>query len=145
MPVVNEDIARQLFLFMSNTRQWFKHRLGEHPQGENPFSEARFRILHVIAEKEALKMSELSKLCHVTKGSLTITLNRLVEEGYVERVAEPGDRRIVLVRLTPAGKQFLQNLRQRILSKVSAAFADMPEGKKAKLLTLLAELNEIFE
>lgn len=144
MPVSNEDVARQLLLFMSNTRRWFIRRLGEHPHGENPFSEARFRILHVIAEKKSLKMSDLSKLCHVTKGSLTITLNKLVEDGLVERFAEPGDRRLVLVRLTPAGEKYLRKTKQLLVSRISEAFTDMPETKKKKLLALLAELTEIF-
>ncbi|MFZ5639392.1 MAG: MarR family winged helix-turn-helix transcriptional regulator [Bacillota bacterium] len=144
MPVTNEEIARQLLLFMSNTRRWFVRRLGEHPHGENPFSEARFRILHVIAEKKSLKMSDLSKLCHVTKGSLTVTLNKLVEDGYVERFAEPGDRRVVLVRLTPAGREYLQKTRQLLVARMSEAFTGMPETKKKKLLALLAELTEIF-
>jgi DNA-binding MarR family transcriptional regulator len=145
LPVSNEDVARQLLLFMSNTRRCFIRRLGGHPHGKNPFSEARFRILHMIAEKESLKMSDLSKLCHVTKGSLTITLNKLVEDGLVERFAEPGDRRVVLVRLTPAGENYLQQTKQLLISRISAAFAGMPETKKNKLLSMLAELTEIFE
>ncbi len=141
----DEDIARQLLLFMSITRQWFIRRMGVHPHGANPFSEARFRIMHVLAEKEPLKMSDLSKACHVTKGSLTITLNKLVEDGYVERFAEPGDRRIVLVRLTSAGQGLLENTRQLLVARMSAAFTGMPAARKKKLAALLDELSEIFK
>ncbi len=145
MPVSDEDIARQLFVFIASIRRWFKRRLDDVPYGENPVSEAKFRILHIIAEKQSLTMGDLSRLCHVTKGSLTMTLNKLVKDGYVVRGAEPEDRRIVLVRLTPKGKKYLQHTRQFLVSRISKALAELPEAKKEKLGVLLSDLTEIFQ
>jgi len=79
-------------------------------------------------------MSDLSKLCHVTKGSLTTTLNKLVEEGFVERIAVPGDRRVVMVRLTLKGEDHLERSKQAVITRMSEAFHDMPEVKKEKLI-----------
>jgi len=50
----------------------------------------------------------------VTSGTMTNRVDRLVAAGLVERHPDPGDRRGVLVRLTPAGA-----------SRVDAAMADL--------------------
>ena len=52
-----------------------------------------------------LKMGELSKRMMVTGGNVTGITDGLSQEGLVERVDDPGDRRAWLVRLTPAGRR----------------------------------------
>jgi len=52
-----------------------------------------------------LKMGELSKRMMVTGGNVTGITDMLEQEGQVERVDDPGDRRAWLVRLTPAGRR----------------------------------------
>ena len=50
-----------------------------------------------------LKMSELSNTLRVSNGNVTGIVDRLAEEGLVERVAVAGDRRAQLARLSAAG------------------------------------------
>ena len=52
-----------------------------------------------------LKMGELSKRMMVTGGNVTGITDMLEQEGLVERVDDPADRRAWLVRLTPAGRR----------------------------------------
>jgi DNA-binding MarR family transcriptional regulator len=48
-------------------------------------------------------MSQLSGVLRVSNGNVTGIADRLAEEGLVERVPVPGDRRAMILRLTPAG------------------------------------------
>jgi len=54
---------------------------------------------------DGLTMGELSRRLMVTNGNVTGLIDRLVEEGLVERRPAPGDRRAQLVRLTKQGKR----------------------------------------
>ncbi len=57
---------------------------------------------------EGLRMSALSRYLMVTGGNVTGVTDQLVADGYVERVPDPQDRRSLIVRLTPQGReQFL--------------------------------------
>lgn len=48
--------------------------------------------------------AQLAEATHVTRAAMTSRLDRLVEAGLVSRSVDPLDRRRVLVRPTPAGR-----------------------------------------
>jgi DNA-binding MarR family transcriptional regulator len=54
---------------------------------------------------DGLRMSALSRYLMVTGGNVTGLTDQMVADGYVERVADPQDRRSLIVRLTPRGRQ----------------------------------------
>jgi len=51
------------------------------------------------------KMSELARRGHVTLGTMTVMVSKLVKKGYVNRSREAGDRRVVRVSLTARGRK----------------------------------------
>jgi DNA-binding MarR family transcriptional regulator len=57
------------------------------------------------------RITELAYEEHVTQPAITLLVNRLVERGWVQRVADPSDGRAVLVSLTAAGEEALGLLR----------------------------------
>ncbi|NUH64651.1 MarR family transcriptional regulator [Sulfitobacter sp. S0837] len=64
----------------------------------------RFDVMSALSRHpEGLKMSQLSGVLRVSNGNVTGIADRLSEEGLVERIAVPGDRRAMLLRLTPEG------------------------------------------
>jgi DNA-binding MarR family transcriptional regulator len=64
----------------------------------------RFDVMAALSRHpEGLKMSQLSGVLRVSNGNVTGIADRLAEEGLVERVPVPGDRRAMILRLTPAG------------------------------------------
>ncbi len=65
----------------------------------------RFDVMAALCRTpNGLKMSKLSGELKVSNGNITGIVDRLVKEEQVERVPVAGDRRAMLVRLTPAGK-----------------------------------------
>lgn len=65
----------------------------------------RFDVMSALSRHpEGLKMSQLSGVLRVSNGNVTGIADRLSDEGLVERVAVPGDRRATVLRLTPDGQ-----------------------------------------
>ncbi|MGD2052334.1 MAG: MarR family transcriptional regulator [Acidimicrobiia bacterium] len=56
----------------------------------------------------ALRMSEIADRLILTRGGVTKLVDRLEEVGYVERRPSPSDRRVVLVAMTPEGREALR-------------------------------------
>lgn len=66
----------------------------------------RFDVMAALSRHpEGLKMSGLSQFLRVSNGNVTGIVERLVNEGLAHRVAQPGDRRAQIVRLTEKGEQ----------------------------------------
>src|SRR5436190_11122240 len=67
-------------------------------------SAAAFNVLMVLSRLDAkgCPMSELGELLLVTRANVTGLVDCLVTKHFVVRAEDPSDRRIRLVRLTPA-------------------------------------------
>ena len=67
---------------------------------------ARYEILRLLSfsREASMPMTRLGSLLQVHPTSVTSAVDRLVRQGYVERERHDLDRRVVLARLTPAGR-----------------------------------------
>lgn len=65
----------------------------------------RFDVMAALYRaKDGLRMSELSKSLMVSNGNVTGIVERLVNEGMITRIAVENDRRALMVKLTPEGR-----------------------------------------
>jgi len=88
-----------------------------------------------------LKMGELSKRMMVTGGNVTGITDMLEKEGLVERVAEPGDRRARLVRLTGAGRRAFSAMAEEHERWIVEAFKELSGREMSTMAALLARLK----
>jgi DNA-binding MarR family transcriptional regulator len=65
---------------------------------------AEMHTLEGIGLYDAHTMSETAARLEITTGTLTVAVDKLVKKGYVERLRDEADRRIVRVCLTRKGK-----------------------------------------
>ena len=59
-------------------------------------------VLGTLVARGPLSAGDLAKRTGLTSGAVTRLIDRLVERGSVRRLADPEDRRRVLVEITPA-------------------------------------------
>ncbi|MEU3571014.1 MarR family transcriptional regulator [Kitasatospora sp. NPDC036755] len=92
-------------------------------------------------EPYELNARALLKSAMVTSGAITNRVDRLSAKGLVERNPCPTDRRAVLVRLTPAGKELIDEIlaghvrnEERILAPLDADELARLDGLLRKLL-----------
>jgi DNA-binding MarR family transcriptional regulator len=80
----------------------------------------------------------------VTSGTMTNRVDRLTARGFVERLADPGDRRGVLVRLTPDGKRAVDGAFAALLDAERGLLAGLSEKDRSRLAGLLRPLLAPF-
>jgi len=80
----------------------------------------------------------------VTSGTMTNRVDRLTARGFVERLADPADRRGVLVRLTPEGKVAVDGAFVALLEAERELLAGLPARDRARLAALLRPLLAPF-
>jgi MarR family transcriptional regulator for hemolysin len=73
-------------------------------------SRAQWAVLIRIERTEGMKQSELAEMLDLQPISLTRLLDRLADNGLIERRADPNDRRANRLYLKPAAKLLLEQL-----------------------------------
>lgn len=101
---------------------------------------------HLYAEG-AMTAGRLADLMSLTTGSTTALIDRAQRAGYVTRQVNPGDRRSVLVALTPAGTHAMawtyEQTDARISSALRAVADDDLERVSAVLQGVADALTEV--
>lgn len=83
---------------------------------------------------------QLIEATHVTSGTMTNRLDRLVARRLVARRAHPADGRQVIIRLTPAGRRRVDAAFEALLASEEALLAGLPDGQRGNLATGLRRL-----
>ena len=94
----------RLWLRLLKLSRFVETELRERFRSEFGSTLPRFDVMAALSRApEGLKMSRLSAVLRVSNGNVTGIVDRLVEDGFVERVPVAGDRRAMLVQLTTSG------------------------------------------
>lgn len=103
---MNESKDRlRLWLRLLKVVRGIEHDVRDHLRREHNTTLPRFDVMSALSRHpEGLKMSQLSGVLRVSGGNVTGIADRLSEEGLVERVPVPGDRRAMVLRLTQEGQ-----------------------------------------
>jgi DNA-binding MarR family transcriptional regulator len=101
--------------------------------------------LHVLTVLEAdgpLPMSHLADTLDVSVASATGIIGRMEERGLVERSHGAADRRVVLVRPTPAGMAIFRDLTEHRRQQLTTLLERLTHDELAALLTGLRAMRE---
>src|SRR6476469_9713335 len=116
MPTNHPPVAHSLMVErVIDVYEGFMHRLmATHAPEMNAIdlTMAQTQALYVVYAAGELRMTELATRLGVTSSTATGQADRLVELGLLERLADPGDRRQVVVRATPEASASLDHLRE---------------------------------
>lgn len=83
---------------------------------------------------------QLLEATHVTSGTMTNRLDRLVERGYVIRKAHPADGRQVNIRLTATGRRKVDAAFEALLASEETLLQAMPAAQRSTLASGLKRL-----
>ena len=108
---------------------------------------SHFQILAVLKKEGKLPISEVGKKLVISTPNMTKLLNKLIDEGMIERIPGEKDRRIININLTEKGSTYLKNSFLEIQSSLKDKISSLPDEKLDKLndslITLKEVLNEI--
>jgi MarR family transcriptional regulator, organic hydroperoxide resistance regulator len=103
---------------------------------------ARWRVLSLLAEREAITVSEIADECVAHISTMAKTITRMVSEGLVTVRTSSADARSTEVMITPEGLALLEQSRE----KVKHVFKEALRGLTKTDVQLLNSLSaRIFE
>jgi DNA-binding MarR family transcriptional regulator len=96
-----------------------------------------FSILVLVDTNPEVNQKQLGQALDVSAPNLAVTLDRMVEQGWVRRERSERDRRAQLIRLTPAGKTLVGRARKIGLTMEQEALKVLSPAEQALLIELL--------
>lgn len=106
---------------------------------------AQLKLVLLIAANDGSRVGDLAHRLGVTPPTVTTSLDRLVSHGLVRRVDDPLDRRLVIARLTPQGRELLQRLHLHTGADLHECIAALDEESLRCLLIGMEALHLAYQ
>jgi|SRR5581483_11413279 len=110
--------------------------------GELP-APAHFGLLSVLSQRPR-SLTELAALQGVSLPTMSSSISAMVERGWVRRAAPDGDRRVVMVDATAAGKAALDRVARAAEAHLAEVLAPLDAPSRRRLHGGLAVLRKVF-
>jgi len=109
---------------------------------EHELSRARWQVLWLLDREEGLKQAELAERLDVAPISLARQLDKLEQEGLVERRRDAGDRRCFRIYLTDEAQPALGVLKALAEETRAEALAGLSQPEIVQLHQLLSRIRQ---
>jgi DNA-binding MarR family transcriptional regulator len=140
--IVKERVAENLIALLP-----FYHKkiFGPGGQGITGMQAAQYRLLGVLMKVGTpLSMSELGKRQYISKPYMTILVDQLIQDGCVQRIPDPGDRRVINIAITPEGKRHLKQAASRYKETIKNMLSELDSQDLEDLCQSLEKLRNII-
>ena len=78
------------------------------------------------------------------KPHVTVIVDKLIEEGYVERQSDPKDRRVVNILLTEKGLKDFEKIKLAVSENLKVKLLELTEEQLEKLAIASQQMREIL-
>ncbi len=112
---------------------------------ESTVSKQQIHLLNFINFDNEKPMSWYSDRMMIPKPNVTVLADKLIEEGFVERGFDPADRRVIILKITPKGTDFLNYHKEIILEVMAKKFEKIETEEIKKLLELFDQITKIID
>ena len=107
-------------------------------------SMTQLHVMHLLERHGEIAMSRLAEMLDVSDSAATGLIDRIEERGFVERIRVPEDRRIVLVRITPVGRQTLEDVEAARTEIIGRVLDQIDPSQLEGIATAMAALRVAF-
>ncbi len=132
-----EELARQLSAIGAVKREMGRML----PQDCPPASAG---VLTLLDRHGEMRMSQLAELLAIDMSVTSRHVAHVCERGWVERKPDPADKRSRLLRLTPIGRDLLEELAERYTAALARYLDDWSDADVGHLVELLGRLRTSF-
>jgi DNA-binding MarR family transcriptional regulator len=107
---------------------------------------SQYEVLGLLSfsRDNRLAMNRLSQLLGLHPASMTNTVERLTARGYVRRVSDPADRRMVYAELTPEGWELLSSATEALVG-INFGMKSLDIHHLEMLSSVITELRRAYE
>ncbi|MBV7700358.1 MarR family winged helix-turn-helix transcriptional regulator [Streptomyces sp. TRM70350] len=133
-----EELARQFSAFGAVKREMGRILPSECPSGSAA-------VLTLLGRHGDMRMSRLAELLSVDLSVTSRHVAHVAERGWIERSPDPADKRSRILRLTPSGRDQLDELYRRTTHLLAQRLSDWTDDEVGRLIELMTRLRASFD
>jgi len=101
-------------------------------------------VLGSLKRHGTQSMSDIGKCLSMPKPHVTVIVDKLIDEGYVERLSDPKDRRIVNILLTKKGSEHFESIKLAISENLKVKLSSLTNEEQDILAIASQQVREIL-
>lgn len=140
--ITSKNIADNLIAFVPLSRKILCMGEFTNKQGIMP---SHMRVLLLLTLQKQMSTSQIGKRLDISKPNVTPIIDKLDSLGFVQRVNNEKDRRVIDVAITPEGKNYVLQMRDTLYKKSKAVFSQLPEAELLELNEHMIAVNRILK
>lgn len=105
-----EEFVKAIHIISESMRESMRRYKEDTQNSKELFnlSITQLHYLHVIRERSNTTITELAEIFGVQKSTVTVTVNKLFQCGFIEKLTSKNDLRVVYVSLTEKGREIIE-------------------------------------
>ncbi|MBS4031957.1 MAG: MarR family transcriptional regulator [Clostridiales bacterium] len=108
-------------------------------------SASQWQVIWEIGSAGEISLTELAALLNLDNSTMSRAINTLVEQGLVQRDADPTDRRYVIIKLTQKGIEFYKEMEETIDHYYKTILQSIPAEKRNQVTESLSLLLKALQ
>lgn len=136
----NRELSLKLFVVLSKAYKVVMDRAVKDMK-RNGLSAAEFSVLELLYHKGRMPLQPIGDKILVTSGSITYTVDKLEQKGYLKRVECTDDRRVTYAEITEAGKELFDRIFPPHAELVESLMEGLTPDEKQQAIMLIKKLG----
>lgn len=136
------DLSMQMYTVMRSIKKQMSSS-AVHGILARELSMAQIQVLQLVDEG-CTSMRVLAQELQITMPTLTVLVDRLVKNGYVERTKDKKDRRVVHLAMTKKGQRIWKQSIMAKKKRLEHLLSNMTKKDKKDLLRILNNMSAII-
>lgn len=101
-------------------------------------------LLQIINRKPRMRVTELTERLRVKKFATSRLVTKLEKLGLVDKISNDSDKRVVLVEITSAGKQVIEEIEEYNYQLIASQFENFEKEDLMVILNSISSLDKVF-
>ncbi|HEY9729273.1 MAG TPA: MarR family winged helix-turn-helix transcriptional regulator [Chroococcales cyanobacterium] len=138
--ITSEQCATEVMETIPLVMQFLRSQMRSHNSPD--LSVPQFRALAFLDRHPGASLSAMAEHLGVTRATASAIAERLVQRNLVDRRERPEERRHIVLKLTQAGSEYLQQVRNTSRAEIAKMFASLSVKQRQRIVEGLSILSE---
>lgn len=130
-----DDTAKRFVMIYAALRSYIAtHSTVSYPHDLRP---NQIKMLHLVLHQPGISQATAAEQLGITPASFSNSVRVMETQGLIERRPNPDDARVLLLYLTPAGRQIFEQVFNSFVSTCADLLSVLPDNERRHLVELL--------